>query len=203
MEPASRRLSARFAKVSSQTVRLSFALENWRHPVLTRWAWGRVGRSSKSTARPSSCTREWIQAYLRWATSIRAPVRASSFSPTAPTVRASSSLFSSCSTPIPTSLPSWPHRYNRRDRQKGYRDSTMNQRASQRERHVSFRLLFLFLCMAATVAAVGQQPDAPVQARVLMPPAPTKGSDGKMHVAYEVHVTSSYGGNEPLRLTKL
>jgi hypothetical protein len=62
----------------------------------------------------------------------------------------------------------------------------------------------LFICfVAATVAAAGQQLDAPVQARVLMPPAPMKGSDGKMHVQYEVHVTSSDAGNGPLRLTKL
>ena len=80
----------------------------------------------------------------------------------------------------------------------------MNQRESQRERHVSSRLLFLFICcFAATVAAAGQQLDAPVQAHVLMPPAPTKGSDGKMHVEYEVHVTSPDAGNGPLRLTKL
>ncbi len=80
----------------------------------------------------------------------------------------------------------------------------MNQRESQRGRHVSSRLLFLFICfVAATVAAVGQQLDVPVQARVLMPPAPTKGSDGKMHIEYEVHVTSSYAGNGQLRLTKL
>ncbi len=80
----------------------------------------------------------------------------------------------------------------------------MNQRESQRERHVSSRLLFLFICcFAATVAAAGQQLDAPVQAHVLMPPAPTKGSDGKMHVEYEVHVTRPDAGNGPLRLTKL
>jgi Peptidase family M23 len=80
----------------------------------------------------------------------------------------------------------------------------MNQRESKRERHVSSRLLSLFICfVAATIAAVGQQPDAPIQARVLTPPVPTRGSDGKMHIEYEVHVTGSYAGNGPLRLTKL
>lgn len=80
----------------------------------------------------------------------------------------------------------------------------MKQRGSSRGRYVSSRFLFLFICfVAATVAAFGQQLDAPVQAHVLMPPAATKGSDGKMHVEYEVHVTSSYTGNGPLRLTEL
>lgn len=84
----------------------------------------------------------------------------------------------------------------------GDRDITMNERESQRERHVPSRFIFLFMCfVAATVRAGGQQPAAPIQARVLVPPAPTKGSDGKVHVEYEVHVSSFYAG--PLRLTML
>lgn len=80
----------------------------------------------------------------------------------------------------------------------------MNRRDSQQQRNACSRLrLFFIFFIAAAVAASGQEPDVPLQARVLMPPSPTKGSDGKMHVEYEVQVTSSIAGNEPLRLTKL
>ncbi len=53
------------------------------------------------------------------------------------------------------------------------------------------------------IAAVGQQFDAPVEARVPMPPTPLKGSDGRIHLAYEMHVTNFYASNGALRLNKL
>lgn len=51
--------------------------------------------------------------------------------------------------------------------------------------------------------AVGQQFDAPVEARVPMVPTPVQGSDGLKHLAYEVHLTNFYSSNGPLRLTEL
>jgi hypothetical protein len=42
-----------------------------------------------------------------------------------------------------------------------------------------------------------------LEARVLMSPTAFRGTDGKVHVAYELHVTNSSAANEPLDLTEL
>ena len=56
--------------------------------------------------------------------------------------------------------------------------------------------------MSAAVA-MGQKFDAPVEARVPMSPTPVLGSDGRMHLAYEMHLTNFYASNGPLRLNEL
>jgi hypothetical protein len=50
---------------------------------------------------------------------------------------------------------------------------------------------------------VGQQFDAPVEARVPRATAPIQCSDGLKHLAYEIHLTNFYSSNGPLRLTEL
>lgn len=52
-------------------------------------------------------------------------------------------------------------------------------------------------------AAVAQQFSAPVEARVPMAPTPVRGSDGRMHLEYELHVTNFYASNGPLHLSEL
>ena len=52
-------------------------------------------------------------------------------------------------------------------------------------------------------AAVSQQFSAPVEARVPMVPTPVRGSDGRMHLEYELHVTNFYASNGPLHLSEL
>ena len=52
-------------------------------------------------------------------------------------------------------------------------------------------------------AAGAQQFDAPVEARVPMVPTPVRGSDGRMHLAYEMHLTNFYASNGPLHLNEL
>jgi len=52
-------------------------------------------------------------------------------------------------------------------------------------------------------AAGAQQFDAPVEARVPMVPTPVRGSDGRMHLAYEMHLTNFYASNSPLHLNEL
>ena len=49
----------------------------------------------------------------------------------------------------------------------------------------------------------GQKFDAPVEARVPTSPTPVLGSDGRMHLAYEMHLTNFYASNGPLRLNEL
>jgi murein DD-endopeptidase MepM/ murein hydrolase activator NlpD len=44
---------------------------------------------------------------------------------------------------------------------------------------------------------------AQVECRFLAPPQAVRGSDGKIHLAYELRVTSFYSGDRPLRLTSL
>lgn len=61
-------------------------------------------------------------------------------------------------------------------------------------------LVCIFVCSAALWA---QQADALLTARVLMRPTAFKGTDGKMHVAYELHVTNSSATGEPVDLTEL
>jgi len=80
----------------------------------------------------------------------------------------------------------------------------VKRRKPQQGKSLSSRLLSLFLCfVGATVIIIGQEFNAPVEARVLMPPVPTMGSDGKLHVAYEVQVTGSDAANGPLQLAEL
>jgi murein DD-endopeptidase MepM/ murein hydrolase activator NlpD len=52
-------------------------------------------------------------------------------------------------------------------------------------------------------AAMAQQFSAPVEARVPMAPTPVRGSDGRMHLEYELHVTNFYASNGPLYLSEL
>lgn len=52
-------------------------------------------------------------------------------------------------------------------------------------------------------SAVAQQFSAPVEARVPMAPTPVRGSDGRMHLEYELHVTNFYASNGPLHLSEL
>lgn len=61
-----------------------------------------------------------------------------------------------------------------------------------------------FLCMwLGTLAAFGQQFNAPVEARVPMVPTPVRGSDGRVHLEYELHLTNFYASNGPLHLNEL
>jgi len=53
------------------------------------------------------------------------------------------------------------------------------------------------------MAAVAQQFSAPVEVRVPMVPTAVWGSDGHMHLEYELHVTNFYASNGPLQLSKL
>jgi hypothetical protein len=75
---------------------------------------------------------------------------------------------------------------------------------NERERGISAVgcALLMCLCMAATVA-VGQQFSAPVEARVPMAPTSVLGSDGRMHLAYEMHLTNFYASNGPLHMSEL
>jgi hypothetical protein len=52
-------------------------------------------------------------------------------------------------------------------------------------------------------AAGAQQFNAPVEARVPMAPTPVRGSDGRMHLAYEMHLTNFYASNGPLHMNEL
>ncbi len=62
----------------------------------------------------------------------------------------------------------------------------------------------LLVCFLTSAAALRAQPaDARMSARILMSPTAFKGTDGKMHVAYELHVTNSSATKEPLDLTEL
>jgi hypothetical protein len=64
--------------------------------------------------------------------------------------------------------------------------------------------LVCLLCIAMeSSAAVAQQFSAPVEARVPMAPTPIRGSDGRMHLEYELHVTNFYASNGPLHLSEL
>ncbi len=64
--------------------------------------------------------------------------------------------------------------------------------------------LICLLCIAMeSGAAVAQQFSAPVEARVPMAPTPIRGSDGRMHLEYELHVTNFYASNGPLHLSEL
>lgn len=65
------------------------------------------------------------------------------------------------------------------------------------------RLLGSICLLASAATATGQQYDAPVEARVPVSPALVKGSDGRAHAAYEMHVTNFYATSGPLRLTEL
>jgi hypothetical protein len=75
---------------------------------------------------------------------------------------------------------------------------------SKRKHGISVVVCAWFLCtwMAAAMA-VGQHFDAPVEAHVPMAPTPVKGSDGRMHLAYEMHLTNFYASNGPLHLDEL
>lgn len=74
----------------------------------------------------------------------------------------------------------------------------------KRTSSVSGAGLACLLCMwVVTVAAVGQQFSAPVEARVPMVPTPVRGSDGRMHLEYELHLTNFYASNGPLHLSEL
>lgn len=64
------------------------------------------------------------------------------------------------------------------------------------------RWLLLPLCCLASLA-VAQQALAPVEARVPFAPAPVTGTDQRIHLAYELHVTNIYGDTGPLKLQEL
>jgi hypothetical protein len=51
--------------------------------------------------------------------------------------------------------------------------------------------------------AVAQQFSAPVEACVPMAPTAVRGSDGRLHLEYELHVTNFYASNGPLHLSEL
>ncbi len=69
---------------------------------------------------------------------------------------------------------------------------------------LSYAQPLLLVCIVASAAALwAQQADARMSARILMSPTAFKGTDGKMHVAYELHVTNSSATKEPLDLTEL
>ena len=54
-----------------------------------------------------------------------------------------------------------------------------------------------------SMTGTAQQFSAPVEARVPMAPTPARGSDGHMHLEYELHVTNFYASNGPLHLREL
>jgi murein DD-endopeptidase MepM/ murein hydrolase activator NlpD len=60
--------------------------------------------------------------------------------------------------------------------------------------------IFALQSSAQPVAPVHQ---AQVECRFLAVPQAVRGSDGKVHLAYELRVTSFYSGDKPLRLTSL
>lgn len=80
-------------------------------------------------------------------------------------------------------------------------------RARQRQRGngaPSYRAPLLFVCLFAFTAALWtQQSDAGIEGRVLMSPTAFQGTDGRMHVAYELHVTNSPVSKGSLELTEL
>lgn len=62
----------------------------------------------------------------------------------------------------------------------------------------------LLVCLFAFAAALwAQQSDAGIEASVLMSPTAFQGTDGRVHVAYELHVTNSSATKKPLELTEL
>jgi len=79
----------------------------------------------------------------------------------------------------------------------------------RRLRRVSLSALFAVLALAATkVSAHGAAnalaaADAPVEVRVPRAPTPVAGSDGRTHLAYELHVTNFYRDTGTLRLRRV
>jgi hypothetical protein len=68
----------------------------------------------------------------------------------------------------------------------------------------SYTLLLLLGCLFAFAAPLwAQQSDARIAAQVLMNPTAFEGSDGKLHVAYELLVTNPSATKESLDLTEL
>jgi len=76
-----------------------------------------------------------------------------------------------------------------------------------RETHVSTNGSFarwLFAPLFCWISlAVAQQALAPVEARVPFAPAAVRGSDERVHLAYELHVTNIYGDTGPLKPQQL
>lgn len=73
------------------------------------------------------------------------------------------------------------------------------------------RMIAVLLALACSGAVAAQSPARPavpvhqaqVECRFLAAPQAVRGSDGKVHLAYELRVTSFYSGDRPLRLTSL
>ena len=78
-------------------------------------------------------------------------------------------------------------------------------------RSLSLRMIAALLALASSGVVALQSPARPavpvhqaqVECRFLAAPQAVRGSDGKIHLAYELRVTSFYSGDRPLRLTSL
>lgn len=60
-------------------------------------------------------------------------------------------------------------------------------------------ITLLLILSSGWLSAMAEEAPAPVEARVPFEPRPFLGSDGSMHLAYELHVTNFYGDTGPLR----
>lgn len=73
------------------------------------------------------------------------------------------------------------------------------------------RMIAVFVALACSCMIALRSPARPaapahqaqVECRFLAAPQAVRGSDGKVHLAYELRVTSFYSGDRPLRLTRL
>ena len=81
--------------------------------------------------------------------------------------------------------------------------ATLARQTERRKGILSCSQSLLLVCLFASVVALWGQQSAPwIEARVLISPTAFQGTDGKLHVAYELHVTNSSAGGV-LRLTEL
>jgi hypothetical protein len=65
------------------------------------------------------------------------------------------------------------------------------------------RLLLLVGLLAGALAAVAQVNDAPVEARIPHPSTVFEGTDHRLHLAYELHLTNFYDSTGPLAVKSL
>lgn len=78
-------------------------------------------------------------------------------------------------------------------------------------RSLSPRMIAALLALAGSAVVALQSPARPavpvhqaqVECRFLAAPQAVRGSDGRIHLAYELRITSFYSGERPLRLTSL
>jgi hypothetical protein len=67
-----------------------------------------------------------------------------------------------------------------------------------------FRRPLLVVCLfGSAIATWAQQSEAGIEARVLLSPTAFHGTDGKLHVAYELHLTNTSTDKQPVELAEL